>query len=255
MQAGARGAGLLSNPNKPSSDWLKMEVGTLERGWGIVLTPPLPVLAGSSHTPQRTQTWRTASPGWLCLRTSTSLSLPKVSLCFWICRRADIIAAVSFYILLFKFLYCIWGLKRWAWFLIKPISKWRAFWVLVASSLRKIFSTWPNPGSSRAFGNNVPRFIHLEEYAWSVWLVTQGSTVYSDIRSLTAMYFFPDENIVETMNHNTISTAFTYEANWTWTAHTFPDTPGAVVSSPSGSSVEASWEIHVTSLLFTFYWI
>lgn len=156
MQAGARGAGLLSNPNKPSSDWLKMEVGTLERGWGIVLTPPLPVLAGSSHTPQRTQTWRTASPGWLCLRTSTSLSLPKVSLCFWICRRADIIAAVSFYILLFKFLYCIWGLKRWAWFLIKPISKWRAFWVLVASSLRKIFPTWPNPGSSRAFGNNVP---------------------------------------------------------------------------------------------------
>ncbi len=38
--------------------------------------------------------------------------------------------------------------------------------------------------------------------------VTQGSTVYSDIRSLTAMYFFPDENIVET-----IRTAFPYEAN------------------------------------------
>lgn len=123
MQAGARGAGLLSNPNKPSSDWLKkMDVGALERGWGIVLTPPLPVLAGSSHTPQRTQTWRMASPGWLRLRTSTSLSLPKVSLCFWICRRADVIAAVSFYILLFKFLYCIWGLKRWAWFLIKPFQ-------------------------------------------------------------------------------------------------------------------------------------
>lgn len=43
--------------------------------------------------------------------------------------------------------------------------------------------------------------------------VTQGSTVYSDIRSLTAMYLFPDENIVETMNHNTIRTAFPYEAN------------------------------------------
>ncbi len=82
-QAGARGAGLLSYPNNPSSDWLKkMDVGTLERGWGIVLTPPLPVLAGSSHTPQRIQTWRTASPGCLRLRTSTSPSLPKVSLCF-----------------------------------------------------------------------------------------------------------------------------------------------------------------------------
>lgn len=33
-QAGARGAGLLSNPNEPSSDWLKkhVEVGALERG-------------------------------------------------------------------------------------------------------------------------------------------------------------------------------------------------------------------------------
>lgn len=103
MQAGARGAGLLSNPNQPSSDWLKKGRGGggSRKGRGSVLTPPLPVLAGSSHTPQRTQTWRTASPGWLRLRTSTSLSLPKVPLCFWICRRADVIAAVSFFLKIF----------------------------------------------------------------------------------------------------------------------------------------------------------
>lgn len=43
-----------------------------------------------------------------------------------------------------------------------------------------------------------------------------------------------------------------------WTARTFPDTPvtpAAVLSSPSGSSVESSWEIHVATLLFAFYWI
>lgn len=35
-----------------------------------------------------------------------------------------------------------------------------------------------------------------------------------------------------------------------WTACTSPDAPGAVVS----SSVESSWEIHVATLFFAFYW-
>lgn len=92
-------------------------------------------------------------------------------------------------------------------------------------------------------------FIHLEEYAWSVWLVTQGSTVYRHPQ----------------LDGNVFLSRRKYSRNWTitpsvlpfhmklieqkWTAHTFPDTPGAVVSSPSGSSVESSWEIHVASLL------
>lgn len=109
--------------NASSSDWLKStEVGPVERGWSLSSAPVCPSLRLRPHTSKSPKLGghhlQVDSILFKDFTISPSLSLSKVSLC-WdqtcrVCRCAGVKPAASFYILLFKFLYCVWKLKLWA---------------------------------------------------------------------------------------------------------------------------------------------
>lgn len=157
-------------------------------------------------------------------------------------------------------------LKRWAWFLIKPFHSEELFWICLNSCvcLCERFSQPDQIWLIQSFQEQCATYSMFHSFRRATCMHDRFGWWHMGLQSTASSAAWRQcisfQEKLETYDHNTVSTAFPYEAYWTkmncsHISRHAGDAPAAVLSSPSGSSVESSWEIHVATLLFAFYWI